>query len=136
MSRAVPSALLTALSNTEIQPFYAIELMFDTRTITFNGESIDVGPLRLWSGYYDKTISVQGSNQTFTGTGGLLGIGGIEEVGDLSAKSITLTLTGIPSSIISLALQEPYQRRACRVYFGLEGVSPLAEKNQMTPVQM
>ena len=127
MSRIVPSALVTALGNAQIEPFFAIEMMFDTRTITFNGESIDVGPLRLWSGMYDKTINVQGSDQTFTGTGGLLSIGGLEETGDLSAKSVTLTLSGIPSTIISLALQEPYQRRACRIYFGVESVSDVVE---------
>lgn len=127
MSRIVPAALVTALGNAQIEPFFAIEMMFDTRTITFNGESIDVGPLRLWSGMYDKTISVQGSNQTFTGSGGLLTIGGLEETGDLSAKAVTLTLSGVPSSIISLALQEPYQRRVCRIYFGVEGVSDVVE---------
>ena len=127
MSRIVPSALVTALGNAQIEPFFAIEMMFDTRTITFNGESIDVGPLRLWSGMHGKTISVQGSNQTFTGTGGLLTIGGLEETGDLSAKSVSLTLSGIPSSIISLALQEPYQRRACRIYFGVQSVSDVVE---------
>ena len=127
MSRIVPAALVTALGNAQIEPFFAIEMMFDTRTITFNGETIDVGPLRLWSGMYDKTINVQGSDQTFTGTGGLLSIGGLEETGDLSAKSVTLTLSGIPSTIISLALQEPYQRRACRIYFGVESVSDVVE---------
>ena len=127
MSRIVPAALVTALGNAQIEPFFAIEMMFDTRTITFNGESIDVGPLRLWSGMYDKTISVQGSNQTFTGSGGLLTIGGLEETGDLSAKSVQLTLSGVPSNIISLALQEPYQRRVCRIYFGVESVSDVVE---------
>ena len=127
MSRIVPAALVTALGNAQIEPFFAIEMMFDTRTITFNGESIDVGPLRLWSGMHDKTINVQGSDQTFTGSGGLLSIGGLEETGDLSAKSVTLTLSGVPSTIISLALQEPYQRRACRIYFGVESVSDVVE---------
>lgn len=127
MSRIVPAALVTALGNAQIEPFFAIEMMFDTRTSTFNGETIDVGPLRLWSGMYDKTINVQGSDQTFTGTGGLLSIGGLEETGDLSAKSVTLTLSGVPSTIISLALQEPYQRRACRIYFGVESVSDVVE---------
>lgn len=127
MSRTVPASLLTALGNAEIQPFFAVEMMFDTRTITFNGESIDVGPLRLWSGLFDKTINVQGADQTFTGSGGLLSIGGLEEIGDLSARAVTLTLSGIPTSIISLALQEPYQRRACRIYFGEQSASDVVE---------
>lgn len=127
MSRTVPAALLTALGNAEIQPFFAVEMMFDTRTIDFNGESIDVGPLRLWSGLYDKAITVQGASQTFTGSAGLLSIGGLEEIGDLSARAVTLTLSGIPTSIISLALQEPYQRRVCRIYFGEQSASDVVE---------
>ena len=32
MSRAIPSSLLSALIGDNIQPFFAVELMFDTRT--------------------------------------------------------------------------------------------------------
>ena len=115
MSRAIPSSLLSALISDNIEPYFAVELMFDS------------GPLRLWTGYGDKTINVQGSNQVFTGTGSLLTIGDLEEVGDLSAKSVDLTFTGIPASIVSLALQEPYQRRAMRLYLGEKSVSSVVE---------
>ena len=43
---------------------------------------------------------------------------GLAEVADLSAKAITISLSGVASELVSLALQEPYQRRRCRVYFG------------------
>ena len=102
MSRTVPSALLTALSQPEVQPYYAVELDFDS------------APVRLWTGYGDLIIGVD----TYTGTGNLLSIGGLEEVNDLSAKNITLTLSGVPSSLVSIALTEPYQRREAKVYFG------------------
>ena len=119
MSRAIPSSLLSALIGDSIQPYFAVELMFDTRTTTdINGDTIDIGPLRMWTGLGDKTINVQGSNQVFTGTGSLLTIGDLEEVGDLASKSVELTLSGIPTSIVSLALQEPYQRRVMRLYLG------------------
>jgi len=102
MTRTVPAALLTALSQPEVEPYYAIELDFDT------------APIRLWTGYGDLTI---GGN-SYIGSGSLLTIDGLEEASDLSAKSITLTLSGISSSIISIALQEPYQRREAKVFFG------------------
>lgn len=102
MTRTVPSELLTALSQSEIQPYYAVELDFDT------------SPIRLWTGYGDMTI---GGN-SYTGSGNLLSIDGLEEVNDLSAKGVTLTLSGVPSDILSLALQEPYQRRSAKVFFG------------------
>ena len=104
MSRTVPSALLTALSQPEVQPYYAVELDFDT------------APLRLWTGYGDKTIFTN----AYTGAGSLLSVGGLEEASDLSAKNITLTLSGVPQDLVSLALQEPYQRRSCKVYFGTQ----------------
>ncbi len=107
MSRTVPSALLTALSQPEVQPYYAVELDFDT------------APLRLWTGYGDRTIGVD----TYTGSGNLLSVSGLDEVNDLSAKNITLTLSGIPASLISIALTEPYQRREVKVYFGTADTS-------------
>lgn len=107
MSRTIPSALITALSQPEIHPYLAVEFNFDS------------GPVRLWTGYEDRTIGVD----TYTGAGNLLSINGFDEVNDLSAKSVTITLTGIASSIISIALTEPYQRRSCTVYLGTTDTS-------------
>tara|TARA_R110001632_G_C11188299_1_gene401729 strand:- start:125 stop:718 length:594 start_codon:yes stop_codon:yes gene_type:complete len=128
MSRSIPSSLLSALIGDKIQPYFAVELMFDTRTdVDINGDVVDIGPLRMWTGLGDKTITVQGSSQVFTGTGSLLTIGDLEEVGDLSSKSVELTLSGIPTSIVSLALQEPYQRRPMRLYLGEQSDSSVVE---------
>lgn len=128
MSRAISSSLLNALTASSIEPFFAVELMFDTRTIVgADGSNVDIAPLRMWTGLGDRTINVQGSNQVFTGTGSLLSIGDLEEVGDLSSKSLELTLTGIPNSIVSLALQEPYQRRVARLYLGEQSDSSVVE---------
>lgn len=111
MSRAVPTDILTALAQPEVEPFYAVEI------------DLDSGPLRLWTGYGDRTID----GQTYTGGGNLVAISGLEEVADLSAKNITLTLSGMSSSVVSLALQEPYQRRKARVLWGVRGVSDFVE---------
>lgn len=111
MSRTVPADILTALAQPEVEPFYAVEI------------DLDSGPLRLWTGYGDRTID----GNTYTGGGNLVAVSGLEEVADLSAKNITLTLNGMPSSVISLALQEPYQRRKVRVLWGVRGVSDFVE---------
>lgn len=111
MGRTVPTNLLNALSQKEIQPYYAVEILFDS------------GAVRLWTGYGDREIN----EQTYLGAGSLLGIDGVAEVADLSAKSITVTLSGAVSSLVSLALQEPYQRRTCRVYFGEVSVTSVVE---------
>ena len=111
MSRTVPSALLTALGQSQIEPYYAVEMLFDG------------GNVRLWTGYGDRAVA----GNTYLGAGSIINIDGLAEVADLSAKSITITLSGIPSTLISTALQEPYQRRKCRVYFGEASVSDVVE---------
>ena len=103
MTRTVPSSILTALSQSEVQPFYAVEFLLDS------------APLRFWTGYGDRTIQFE----TYLGAGNLISIGGLEEVSDMSAKSANITLNGIPPELISLALQEPYQNRECRILFGV-----------------
>jgi len=115
MSRPITTALFNALNQDNIRPFYAVELMFDS------------APLRMWTGMGDKTITVQGASQTFTGTGSLLSIGDLSEVKDLSAENLDITLSGIPSEIVSLALQEPYQKRVCRLYIGEQSTSDIVE---------
>ena len=102
MTRSPPASLLTALSQPEVQPFYAVDMNFTS------------APVRFWTGYGDRTIN----GDTYLGSGNLLSITGLDEVNDLSAKSITLQLSGVPASLVSLALQEPYQNRECKVYFG------------------
>lgn len=111
MARMLPAGMAAALAQGSVTLFYAVEMLFDSGTI------------RLWTGYGDKTIN----SQTYTGAGTLLNIDGIAEVADLNASGITISLSGISSSVISLALQENYQGRVAKVYFGVEGVSGVVE---------
>lgn len=111
MARSIPAAILSALTQPEVYPFYAVEMLFDS------------GSIRLWTGYTDRTIN----GQTYIGSGNLLSISGIDEVNDLSAKSATISLNGIASSIVSLALTEPYQRRQCRILWGVTNVDDYVE---------
>ena len=57
--------------------------------------------------------------KAYAGIGSLMAISGLTEMGDLSAQSAQITFSGIPSDLLSLALQEPYQRRECIIYFGV-----------------
>ena len=124
MSRTINTSLLNDLylnddptgDLKDIEPFYAVELMFDD---TDGDQYTDAGytgdrALRLWTGVGDRTIS----SETFLGTGSVLQISGLEEVADLSAKGATLTLSGLDSDIVSLALTEEYQGRLGKVYWG------------------
>ena len=104
MSRELSDAVADALDDAVVYPFFAVELLFD-------GENV----LRMWTGV--GTL-VYDSVEWF-GTGNLLDISSVEETTEISAKGATITLSGVPSEVISLALSEPYQGRICKIYFGM-----------------
>ena len=58
-------------------------------------------------------------NNCYLGAGTLVNISAVEETTEIEAKSAVVTMTGIPSDFLSLALDEPYQGRECKIYFGL-----------------
>lgn len=103
MSRDITTPVLNALDDAVVYPFFAVDIDFSS------------GPLYVWSGYGNLTIS----SKTYVGVGGLLNISNVEETTEIEAKGASLTMSGIPSSFLSLALQEPYQGRECRIYFGM-----------------
>jgi len=105
-TRTLTDLVGQALDDDVIYPYFATQLLFDG------------GPLRLWTGVGDATID----GETYAGTGNLLDVSSIEETSDIAVRGATLTLSGVPSEVISLALSEPYQGRVCNVYFGVLGV--------------
>ena len=125
MSRTLTAAITNAINSDVIYPFFAIDLFFQSETVY------------LWTGYGDLVIG----DKTYLGAGTLLNISSVEETTEIEAKGATITLSGIPSSILSLALNEPYQGRVCRIYFGVTS-SPSSyveifsgELDQMTIVE-
>ena len=50
----------------------------------------------------------------------MIQISSVDETLDISAKGATLTLSGLPSDLLSLAIAEPYQGRKCKIYFGIK----------------
>ena len=104
MSRDLSTGVSDALEDDVIYPFTAVELQFDGGNV-----------IRLWTGV--GTLVFQGNS--WTGAGELLDISSIEETAEIAAKGATITLSGVPSSVLSLALSEPYQGRIGKVYLGL-----------------
>lgn len=101
--KAIPASFTERLAAVEKRPFYAVEIDFDT------------APLYIWTG----VGNISSGGKTYLGTGELLHISGLDEVADMSAKGAEITLSGLDPALISTALQEPYQRRECRIYFGM-----------------
>ena len=102
-TRDLSTAVTNNLEDNVIYPFYAIEMLFEA------------SPLRLWTGLGDLVFD----GVTYTGSGTLLGVETIEETSEIAVRGATLTLSGVPSEVASLALQTPYQGRTCTIYFGL-----------------
>ena len=85
-----------------VRPIVLVELEFDSAAT------------RLWSGYGDLSWN----SYTWTGAGNLMTLGGIEETTEVKAIGTQVSLSGLPSEIVSLALQEDYQGRTARIYLG------------------
>lgn len=104
MTRDLSESTLEAISDDVVYPFFAAELKFD-------GDQT----LRMWTG--QGTLVLEDGTE-WVGLGTLLNISAIEETSEMAVKGATLTLTGVPSEVLSLALSQPYQGRVCNIYFG------------------
>ena len=104
MSRDLNPSTLRAISQDVVRPFFAVELKFDGNEV-----------LRMWTG--QGTLVLDDGTQ-WIGAGNLLDISSIEETAEMAVKGATITLSGVPSEVLSLALSEPYQGRVCNIYFG------------------
>ena len=82
---------------------------------TVTGNTILSAPLYFWTGLGDTTID----GITYIGTGNLMQISNIQETAEIQAAGATLTFSGIPADMLSLALSVPYQGRIGKIKFGL-----------------
>jgi len=103
MSRDLSNITIESISEDVVYPFFATELRFDNNII------------RMWTG--QGTLVLEDGTE-WIGLGQLLDISSIEETSEMSVKGATITLSGIPSELLSLALSTPYQGRVAKIYFG------------------
>ena len=107
MARDITTAFNNAIKSTYVKPIFAVEL------------EISDGTLRFWGGYGNLTMTAGGSSKTFTGTGDLLGFTNVSENSTLQMSGITVSMTGIKSSLISSILSADYTNRNGTLYMGL-----------------
>lgn len=103
MSRDLTVAAQAALAAGNVQPI-----------VLYEGE-FSAGTLRLWTGL--GTVSWNGQN--WLGAGQLLGMSSIQETTEVRAAGVTVSLSGMPGTLISLVLAQARQGKAGRVYLGL-----------------
>lgn len=103
MSRNLTSNFVTAITSTGTTPVVLFRAYFDS------------GELDLWNGV--GTISYGGVN--YTGVVPILNIDAVHEQKIIAASGFNLTLSGLDSSILALAENEPYQGRAFEMYVAM-----------------
>jgi hypothetical protein len=79
--------------------------------VLFEGEFAS-GWVRLWSGV--GTLSWD--SKSWSGVGTLLGISGIDETNEIRASGLTVSLSGVPSDLLSAALGDARSGKTGRVY--------------------
>ena len=103
MTREITSAALTASQAETVRPVLMAEMDFSGGYVRANTSPY--------------TLSFEGND--YLGVGNLGSIETITESSGLQALGIQLTLSGIPSEMIAIALGEHYQGRSCRIFMGL-----------------
>lgn len=90
------------LGEAVLRPFFAVDLMLDD-------------PLYYWTGLGDLVLG----GVTYTGAGNFLNVSALSETGDIKAANASVSMSGIPSAFLSLALQTQYHGRVARIKFGI-----------------
>ena len=103
MSRSVTTAFNNQLTSSELQPFIAIDLDFDG------------GNFLSWTGHGNITFG----SSTYVGSGDVINVQPAQETSEIKANGIGISLSAIPSTLLSAALSETYQGRSAIVYFGV-----------------
>jgi hypothetical protein len=112
MARGITSGLNTEVTASELEPIFLIDLEFDSGTLYF------------WTGVTPLTWD----GNEYIGGGNLIGISPIAETSEIRAVGVNLTMSGLPASLISIALTEAYQGQPVKIRFGaLSGGSVVAD---------
>ena len=102
MSRTLSAAMQAVATADVVYPLYLLDMEFSS------------GSVYLWSGSGDLVF---GSN-TYLGVGDLLSIGSVQESAELTANGATISLSGVKTSLLNLARDEPYQGRPLTIRLG------------------
>lgn len=100
MARDLATGMTAEVQKSRLYPVMLVKLAFDS------------GDLNLWDGLGDLVFD----GDTYTGAGDLIGVGEIRETATTEAASTTLTLSGVPASLIATALTESYQGRTAKIW--------------------
>jgi len=103
MTRTIDSGNITASQDEVIRPVMLVRLDFSGGIVAINESAVNFD--------YD--------GDTYLGVGLLGGVSPIEEGSEAKPYAISLTLSGIPTETISIALGQQYQGRDAKIYMAL-----------------
>jgi hypothetical protein len=115
MSRPNVTSTYVSSSVSLIQPYVAAYL-------DFSGSA----PVRVWTGNSTQLFNDIGGSGSYLGIGTLGTISSISETTEVASKRIDLSLSGIPTEYVSLALSNNYRGRNVVVYLILFNTSMVA----------
>jgi hypothetical protein len=99
----IPDSYVTA-SNQNVRVAYAAYCDFSTGTV------------RAWTGLNNITLQDDFGGGIYTALGNFAAIGNSQEVNDITSKTYELSVSGIPSDQIYLALNDNYRGRYVAIY--------------------
>lgn len=102
MARDITSALNDQFEAASLSPFLAFNLDFES------------DPVLAWTGTGTITIN----SQDYIGTGNFIGIDAIQETANVQANGASISISGVPSDLVAVALTENYQGRDATIYLG------------------
>lgn len=100
MARDITAAVASAASSRTNAVFLLADFAFDSGEVNF------------WTGIGSLTYN----GKTYVGTGNMGAVSEVTETQNAQAYGIVFQLSGINSSLISLAVNETYQGRRCALY--------------------
>jgi hypothetical protein len=114
MPRNASPAVLAQVAAAQLRPAFFVRIKFLTETVYIWG---GLGTLAPPGPGYDPTSSFP-YGQSFIGVGWLGKIAAIPQVGDIVAQNISLTLSGIPTELVSDAVNAVRQNSQATVWLG------------------
>lgn len=102
MSRTLPGALASQIAQAALAPVLLVELDFAS------------GFVRVWNGV--GTLNWNG--QQWSGAGELMALSQIEETREIESVGLSMTLSGVPPALVSVAYGEFSQGRPAKVWLG------------------
>lgn len=102
MARDITSALNDEFQAASLSPFLAFNLDFES------------DPVLAWTGTGTITIN----SQDYIGTGTFIGIDAIQETANVQANGASISISGVPSDLVAVALTESYQGRDATIFLG------------------